>query len=91
MAVHLGSGSGESHSYVLHFEPGGTIGEHKTGFGQLFIVIEGQGWVRSDGELHQVGVGDTIFLPRGVMHSKGSESGMTAVMVQSFDLDPASQ
>lgn len=36
-SVPLGSGSGPSHVYVLHIHPGGSIGPHETGFGQLFI------------------------------------------------------
>ena len=87
-SVHLGSGSGESHTYALHFEPGGEIGEHETGFGQLFIVTDGSGWVKSESGHHDVATGDVIFLPRGVQHAKGSETGMTALMVQAFDLEP---
>ena len=87
-SVHLGSGSGESHAYVLHFDADGEIGEHETGFGQLFVVIDGAGWVVSGDERHDVEVGDAVFLPRGVVHAKGSATGMTAVMVQMFDLEP---
>ena len=87
-SVHLGSGDGESHAYVVHFKPGGEIGEHKTGFGQLFIVVEGTGWVRAGSEVHDVGVGDVVRLERGEIHAKGSETGMTAVMVQMFDMEP---
>lgn len=87
-SVHLGSGSGESHAYVLHFGAGGEIGEHETGFGQLFVVIDGAGWVVSGSDRYDVEVGDAVFLPRGVMHAKGSESGMTAVMMQMYDLEP---
>ncbi len=89
-SVHLGGGSGESHAYVLHFAASGEIGEHETGFGQLFIVVDDEGWVRSGSDHHEVGPGDAVFLPRGATHAKGSKSGMTAVMVQMFDLEPAS-
>lgn len=87
-SVHLGSGTGESHAYALHFDAGGEIGEHETGFGQLFVVVDGAGWVSSDDGRHDVAVGDAVFLPRGVMHAKGSDTGMTAVMIQMYDLDP---
>ena len=90
-SVHLGSGSGEAHAYVLYFEAGGEIGEHETGFGQLFVVVDGGGWVVSGSDRHDVGIGDAVFLPRGVMHAKGSESGMTAVMIQMDDLEPSRQ
>ncbi len=87
-SVHLGSGSGESHAYVLHFDAGGEIGEHETGFGQLFVVVAGAGWVLSGSDRYEVELGDAVFLPRGVMHAKGSESGMTAVMIQMSELEP---
>lgn len=87
-AVHLGSGAGESHAYVVQFGPDGEIGEHETGFGQLFIVVEGSGWVRAGSKMHDVEVGDVVHLDRGELHAKGSSSGMTAVMVQMFDMQP---
>ena len=87
-SVHLGSGSGESHAYVLHFEAGGEIGEHETGFGQLLVVVDGAGWVASGSDRYEVELGEAVFIPRGVMHAKGSESGMTAVMIQMYELEP---
>jgi quercetin dioxygenase-like cupin family protein len=90
-SVHLGSGSGESHAYVLHFEAGGEIGEHETGFGQLFVVIGGAGWVVSGSDRHKVKLGDAVLLPRGVTHTKGSKSGMTALMIQMYDLEPGQE
>jgi hypothetical protein len=38
-------GDGEAYIYCVRFGPGGKIGEHPTGFGQLFLLIEGSGWV----------------------------------------------
>ncbi|NOK63244.1 MAG: cupin domain-containing protein [Chloroflexi bacterium AL-W] len=57
-SVHLGSGAGESHVYMVRFVPDGQIGEHPTGFGQLFLVIDGSGWVSgADGQRRMVSVG----------------------------------
>ena len=44
-AVRLAHGHGEAHAYLLQFEPGGAIGRHEAGYGQLFIVLTGRGWV----------------------------------------------
>ena len=90
-SVHLGSGSGESHAYVVHFDAGGEIGEHETGFGQLFVVVDGSGWVLCGSDRYEVESGEAVFIPRGVVHAKGSESGMTAVMIQMYDLEPGQQ
>ena len=90
-SVHLGSGSGESHAYVVHFDAGGEIGEHETGFGQLFVVVDGAGWVLSGSDRFEVQSGEAVFLPRGVRHAKGSASGMTAIMIQMYDLEPGQE
>jgi quercetin dioxygenase-like cupin family protein len=89
-SVKLAAGDGEAHTYVLFFEPGGEIGPHEAGYGQLFVALSGEGWVAGgDGVRHALGSGETAFIARGETHSKGSETGLTALMVQVRDLDPA--
>src|SRR5262245_24691737 len=74
----LADGSGEAHVHCLRFGPGGKIGEHPTGFGQLFLVIDGSGWaVGADGRRIEVRAGQGVFFERGERHSKGSDHGMT--------------
>ena len=82
-AVRLADGHGEAHAYQLLFEAGGAIGRHEAGYGQLLIVVTGRGWVSgNDGARVEVGAGDVILFDRGELHAKGSDTGMTAVMVQ---------
>ena len=82
-SVELAQGNGESHVFALHFVPGGSIGPHPAGFDQLFLVVQGSGWVAgSDGVRMRVGTNCGAFVLRGEVHSKGSETGMVAVMVQ---------
>jgi len=82
-SVELAHGVGESHAYAVHVEPGGSIGEHPAGFDQLFLVVQGAGWVAgTDGVRHNVGTNKGAFVPKGEVHSKGSETGMLALMVQ---------
>ena len=86
-SVHLGDGAGEAHVYCLYFGPGGEIGEHRTGFGQLLLVIEGQGWAAgADGRRVALSTGQGVFFERGEVHAKGSETGMAAIMVQVAEL-----
>jgi quercetin dioxygenase-like cupin family protein len=86
-SVKILEGSGEAHAYVLHFEPGGEIGPHEAGFGQLFVALSGSGWVAgADGQRVALGAGQAVLFPRGEVHSKGSETGMTALMVQVREL-----
>ena len=82
-SVTLADGEGETHVYCLHFEPGGEIGVHPTGLPQLFLVIDGEGWAcGGDGERVRLCAGQGAVFERGEQHAKGSESGMTALMVQ---------
>ena len=86
-AVRLTHGHGEAHAYLLQFEAGGAIGRHEAGYGQLLVVLTGRGWVSGhDGVRAEVGTGDMILFERGEHHAKGSDTGMTAVMVQVRDL-----
>ena len=85
-SVELAHGSGESHVYTLHFAPGGVIGPHPAGFDQLFLVVQGSGWVAgSNGVRHSVDSNHGAFVSKGEVHSKGTATGMVAVMVQSSE------
>jgi hypothetical protein len=39
-SVAVGDGLGEAHVYCIYLGPGGTIGVHRAGFDQLFLVID---------------------------------------------------
>lgn len=82
-SVAVGHGHGEAHVYTLYFDPGGAIGPHPTGFAQLFLPIAGRGWIAgADGIRHEIGEGLGAYLDKGELHAKGSDTGMTAVMIQ---------
>ncbi|MBW2313998.1 MAG: cupin domain-containing protein [Deltaproteobacteria bacterium] len=87
--VAIGDGAGEAHVYCIRFEAGGSIGRHPAGFGQLFLVTEGKGWVEGeDGERRELTAGQGASFARGEQHTKGSDHGMTAVMIQVGELEP---
>jgi quercetin dioxygenase-like cupin family protein len=89
-ALPLGDGRGEGHVYCIRIEPGGAIGWHEAGFGQLFLVVAGSGWVSGpDGVQRPLGAGRGALIARGEVHAKGSETGLTAIMVQLTDLAAA--
>ena len=91
-SVSLADGTGEAHVYCLHFEPGGEIGQHPTGFGQLLLVMQGEGWASGDdGKRVTLSAGQGAVFERGELHAKGSESGMTALMVQISELRVANE
>jgi quercetin dioxygenase-like cupin family protein len=86
-SIKLAEGDGEAHAYVLYFEPGGQIGSHEAGFGQLLVPVAGSGWVAGGDDVRvPLSEGQAAFISRGEIHSKGSETGMTALMIQVRDL-----
>jgi quercetin dioxygenase-like cupin family protein len=86
-SIEFAEGEGEAHAYVLYFEPGGEIGPHEASFGQLLFALSGDGWVEGgDGIRVPLVEGEAAFIARGEVHAKGSETGLTALMVQVRDL-----
>ncbi len=86
-SVALGNGKGKAHVYCMYFEPGGEIGPHPTGYAQLFLVMHGNGWAcGEDGDRVTLSAGQGAVFERGELHAKGSESGMTVIMVQVDEL-----
>lgn len=91
-SLELARGDGDAHVYVIAFESGGCIGPHRATFGQLLCPIAGSGWAAGeDGQRHPISVGQAAHFRRGEIHSKGSDDGMTALMVQVRDLEVAEQ
>lgn len=81
--VVIGGTRNGSRVYCLYFGPDGIIGAHPTGFCQFFLVVEGSGWVSgADGNRIALTAGEGVRLEKGEMHSKGSDTGMTAIMIQ---------
>jgi quercetin dioxygenase-like cupin family protein len=88
-SIKLAEGEGEAHAYVIYLEPGGIIGPHEAGFGQILLALAGSGWVAgADDKRVSLAEGEAAFIGRGEIHSKGSDDGMTAFMIQVRDLTP---
>jgi quercetin dioxygenase-like cupin family protein len=76
----------------MHIGPGGVIGYHRATMPQLFLVVQGEGWVRGESpEQHAITVGRAAYWEEDEWHESGTESGMTAVVieVESETFDPA--
>ena len=87
-AVELATGSGAAHIHLVHIAAGGEIGPHVAGFGQLFVCLEGSGWVAAaDSERISISRGQVAHFARGERHSKGSADGLYALIIQVHDLD----
>ena len=84
----LAVGDGDARVHCLRFEPAGQIGEHPTGFAQLFLIVRGEGWVMgADGRRTDLATGQGAFFDPGERHAKGSDTGMVALLVQVDTMD----
>ncbi|CAN5720199.1 hypothetical protein BH24ACT15_BH24ACT15_26220 [soil metagenome] len=74
---------GEAAISRMRFEAGAILGMHPAAASQLFIVVEGAGWVRvRDHPATDVAVGQVVMWRAGEEHESGSAAGMTAVIVE---------
>jgi quercetin dioxygenase-like cupin family protein len=74
---------GECHVGRMRIEPGGVVGMHTTRTDQLFLVIDGSGWTRvADEPRRNLMVGDAVLWRTGEHHESGTDTGMTAIIVQ---------
>ena len=74
----------------LHIEPQGRVGYHQAVGPQLFLVVQGNGWVRAERkERTPISAGMAAFWSDGEWHESGSESGMTVIVIEGETLDPA--
>lgn len=73
----------------MHIGQGGVVGYHQAVVPQLFLVVQGEGWVRGEEEERtSIKAGQAAFWEGGEWHESGSETGMTAIVIESESLDP---
>ncbi len=81
--------AGDTHVHLLYLGRGGLLGYHQAIENQLFFVVSGDGWVRGDTSEHvPITAGQAAFWEAGEWHESGTETGMTAVVIEGKDLEP---
>ena len=69
--------------------PGGRIGRHPATLPQLLAVVAGEGWVSgADGEARAIGAGQAAVWDTGEEHETWTDSGLTAIVLESPELLP---
>ena len=72
---------------LMYVEANGLIGRHEAPVPQLFIVIEGDGWIQGESdEKIELKKGEAVFWAKGESHVCGSLKGLTAIVIQSEQL-----
>ena len=73
----------------MQLGPGDVVGYHQATKPQLFFVVEGAGWVRSEGpERFPIAAGQAAYWETDEWHESGSEHGMVAIVIEGDALDP---
>ncbi len=72
----------------INIEQGGIVGYHQAPVPQLFIVIQGEGWVQGE-DTNRIIIksGKGVLWKKGEGHASGSETGLAALVLQSENLD----
>lgn len=74
----------------MHFSSDSVLGIHPATCPQLFLVVDGEGWVRvANEEKIAVQKGVAVYWTPGEEHESGSKTGMVAMIVEGDHLDPA--
>jgi len=79
----------EAMIHCAYLEPHGMIGYHQATVPQLFLILQGEGWVRGENpERMPIQTGQGAYWEEGEGHEAGTETGMTAIIIESprFDL-----
>ena len=80
---------GEAHVVCIRLAAGGLLGRHPASVDQVFVVVDGSGWVRgADGEQTTIGVGTAVYWSAGEEHESGSDEGMTAIVIEAERIRP---
>ncbi|GAB1786344.1 cupin domain-containing protein [Priestia aryabhattai] len=75
----------------MYIDPQGILGHHQAPIAQLFVVVQGEGWVTGEDQKQiNIKAGEAAFWEKGEWHTSGSNSDMTAILIQSEFLKPQS-
>jgi quercetin dioxygenase-like cupin family protein len=70
----------------------GVIGYHQAALPQLFLVVQGEGWVRGESpERVSLKAGQAAYWEKEEWHESGTETGMTVIIIEGVNMDPAKQ
>lgn len=73
---------------LLYIEAGGIVGMHEAPVPQLFIVMEGEGWVYGEDQKKLfIKQGEGVFWQKGEAHASESDKGLTALVLQASHID----
>lgn len=82
--------AGSAQVGCIHLGENGLVGYHQAVVPQLFLVVQGEGWVTGeDRKKVPIRAGQAAFWTADEWHESGTETGMTAIVIESEQIDPA--
>ena len=80
--------SDEAFVNCAYLNANGVIGYHQTVGHQLFLVVEGKGWVRgAEPDKTPITAGQAAYWEKGEWHESETKTGMTAILIEGEKLD----
>ena len=74
----------------MHLDENGIVGYHQAVVPQLLLVVSGQADVRNEEDTYfNIKPGDAVFWEKDEWHETKSETGLTAIVIQGNELNPA--
>lgn len=75
----------------VYLEAKGMIGYHQAAVPQLFLVVQGEGWVRGEEtDRTAIKAGQAAYWEKDEWHESDTETGMTAIIIEGVNFEPAS-
>jgi hypothetical protein len=71
-----------------YLEPNGLVGYHPATVPQLFLVVQGEGWVRGQApDRTPIRAGLGAYWEEGEGYEAGTETGMSAIIIEATHID----
>ncbi|WJE17175.1 cupin [Halobacillus sp. ACCC02827] len=78
-----------AHIGVMHLEKNGIIGYHQAVVPQLLLIVKGEGIVKGKEDSSiTVKSGNAVYWEKDEWHETKTEDGLTAIVIESEELDP---
>lgn len=77
-------GAEQTRVHVARYERDSLLGRHPTKLWQLFMVVEGSGWVSGDDQVRfPISTSQAVLWRPGEEHDSGSDTGMSVLILAS--------
>jgi hypothetical protein len=76
--------------HCAYLNANGVIGYHQAVMPQLFLVVQGDGWVRGRSPTKtSIQAGQAAYWEKDEWHESGTDGGMTVILIEGTNLDPS--